>query len=145
MLTRSGGWLCRRRSKLPNTRCVNDQARAHHGHLIAASLLMPCAWPVVTWADAASPASASPPGAAAQTGPGAPSAPSGGAPAPAGPATPPVTLPAAISAALASNPAARAATQQLAQAQARLAAAQAQRSFQVSLDTTGGGSSADVI
>jgi outer membrane protein len=46
---------------------------------------------------------------------------------------------------MASNPTARAATQQLAQAQARLAQAQAQRRFQVTLDTIGGGSSADVI
>jgi outer membrane protein len=43
------------------------------------------------------------------------------------------------------NPTARAATQQLAQSQARLAQAQAQRRFQIRLDTVAGGSNADVI
>lgn len=60
-------------------------------------------------------------------------------------AAPPVTLPGAITAALAANPAARAAAQQLAQAQARLAQAEAQRRFQITLNTAGSGSNVDVI
>jgi outer membrane protein len=80
---------------------------------------------------------------AAEPGPAAPAVPS---PAPAAPgsAAPPLTLPGAVTAAMTSNPTARAATQQLAQAQARLAQAQAQRRFQITLDTVGSGSDADV-
>jgi outer membrane protein TolC len=55
-----------------------------------------------------------------------------------------VTLSSALAAALSTNPTARAATHQLAQARARTAQAEAQRRFQITLDTTGGGSNADV-
>jgi outer membrane protein len=56
-----------------------------------------------------------------------------------------VTLTSAITAALTTNPTARAATQQLVQARARVAQAEAQRRFQITLDTTGSGSDADVF
>lgn len=66
---------------------------------------------------------------------------------PPGPAAgaPALTLSQAVTAALASNPAARAAAQQLAQAQARLGQAQAQRRFQITFNTTVSGSNASVI
>ena len=57
----------------------------------------------------------------------------------------PLTLPVAVTQALAANPAARAAAQQLAQAQARLGQAQAQRRFQITFNSTVSGSNADVI
>jgi outer membrane protein len=104
--------------------------------------------PGVTWAQAASPSpapgTAAPPAPAPGTAAPVPAiSPPGPSPTP-GSATPPLTLPSAISTALTVNPTARATTQQLAQAQARLAQAQAQRRFQITLDTTGGGSNADV-
>jgi outer membrane protein len=61
------------------------------------------------------------------------------------PTTAPLTLAGALSAALTTYPTARAATQQLAQARARVAQAEAQRRFQLMLDTTGSGSNAQVI
>jgi outer membrane protein len=85
------------------------------------------------------PAATSAPVAGAAVLPAAPMPPSSGSPA----AT--VTLTSALTAALATNPTARAATQQLAQAQARTAQAEAQRRFQIVLDTTGGGSNASVL
>ncbi len=60
-------------------------------------------------------------------------------------ATSPLTLEQAVSAALATNPAARSAAQQLAQAQAKLGQAQAQRRFSITLDSVVSGSSARVI
>ena len=61
-------------------------------------------------------------------------------------ATPdPLTLAQAVSAALATNPAAQAAQQQLAQVQARLGQAQAQKRFQITFNSTVSGSNADVI
>lgn len=56
-----------------------------------------------------------------------------------------LTLPEAVTEALATNPAGRAAQQQFAQAQARLQQAQAGRRFQITFNSTAGGSSADVI
>jgi len=58
---------------------------------------------------------------------------------------PSLTLDRAVSAALAANPAARAAAQQLAQAQARLGQAQAQRRFSLTFNSTVSGSDASVI
>ena len=57
----------------------------------------------------------------------------------------PLTLAAATAQALAVNPSARAATQQLAQAQARLAQADAGRRFQITFNSTTSGSNANVI
>lgn len=74
-----------------------------------------------------------------------PGGPSPSQPSAPGGAAPTVTLAGAITAALATHPTARAATQQLAQARARLAQAEAQRRFQITLDTTGSVSNADVI
>ena len=59
--------------------------------------------------------------------------------------TPALTIADAVSAALATNPAAQTAAQQLAQAEARLGQAQAQRRFSVTFDSTVSGSSASVI
>lgn len=62
-----------------------------------------------------------------------------------GQALPPLTLTQAIVAALATHPAARAAAQQFAQAQARLAQAQAQRRFSITFNSTVSGSNASVL
>jgi outer membrane protein TolC len=95
--------------------------------------------PVPTSPSAASPATSAPtPGTSAPPLVPAP-------PAPAGSPAATVTLPGAVTAALMANPTARAATQQLAQARARLAQAEAQRRFQITLETTGSGSDAAVI
>jgi outer membrane protein TolC len=111
--------------------------------LITAALLTGL-WPA---APPASPGAAIPPPSPGLAAPGTAVTPSGPTPVPAAPgsALPPLTLAGAVTAAMTTHPTARAATQQLAQAQARLAQAQAQRRFQITLDTTGGGSNADVI
>ena len=57
----------------------------------------------------------------------------------------PLTLEQVVSAALATNPAARSAAQQLAQAQAKLGQAQAQRRFSITFDSVVSGSSASII
>ena len=114
--------------------------------IVAVGLLLPCFCSGVATGDTAT--LSSPPAAAVAPPPASspmiPPPEAAGAPAAAGNAAP-VTLSDAISAALAANPTARAATQQLAQAQARLAQAEAQRRFQIALNTTGGGSNASVI
>ena len=61
------------------------------------------------------------------------------------PTASPLTLSSAVAMALAVNPASRSASQQLAQAQARVAQAEAQRHFQITFNSTAGGSNADVI
>ena len=58
---------------------------------------------------------------------------------------PPLTLASVVALALRVNPASRAASQQLAQSEARLAQAQAQRRFQITFNSTASGSNADVI
>jgi outer membrane protein TolC len=64
---------------------------------------------------------------------------------PASPTTAPLTLAAATDVAMAQNPTYRAASLQLAQQQAKVEQAQAQRRFQVTFSSTVNGSSADVI
>jgi outer membrane protein len=127
----------------PPVRPASRGARLRRCPLITTGALLAGLWPGAATGEPTPPPA---PGPAAAPAPAPGPVVSPPAPAPAAPGSPAtVTLAGALTAALTTNPTARAATHQLAQARARVAQAEAQRRFQITLDTTGGGSNADVL